>query len=184
MVKKLKDYYNSEIRPALQKELKIKNIHAIPSLEKVVINVGVGEVVQNKKVIDKVAADLELITGQKAVIAQARKSVAAFKIRKGLPIGAKVTLRDERMYDFVEKLFKVVLPRIRDFRGIPATSFDQHGNLNIGMSDQTLFPEIDYDKIDKIRGLEITLVTTTKDVSQARVLFEKLGLKFQEEEND
>jgi len=174
----LKQHYIKVIAPELQKELKIKNIHAIPRIEKVVVNVGVGEAVANKNVVAKVAEDIKLITGQKPIIAEARKSVSAFKLRKGLPIGVKVTLRGENMYIFLDKLFKIVLPRIRDFRGISSKSFDGKGNLNIGMSDQTLFPEIDYDKIDKIRGLEITIVTSAQNNSDSQKLFEKLGLVF------
>lgn len=176
----LKNEYNTVIRKKLQKELKIQNAHAVPEIRKVVINVGVGEAVNNKNAVDRVAQDIALIAGQKPVIAKARKSVSAFKIRKGLPIGVKVTLRGDTMYYFLEKLFKVVLPRIRDFRGIPARSFDGQGNLNIGIEDQTLFPEIDYDKIDKIRGLEITIVTSTQSDAEAKKLFEELGLIFQE----
>lgn len=178
----LKEFYNSEVAHALQKELGIKNIHAIPRISKVVLNVGVGEATQDKKVIDKVVEDVRVISGQKPVIANARKSVAAFKIRKGQPIGVKVTLRGKNMYIFLEKLFKIVLPRIRDFRGLRGTSFDGQGNLNIGISDQTLFPEIEYDKIDKVRGVEITIVTTTPSDAHARQLFEKMGLKFKVDE--
>ena len=180
----LKDFYNKEVVPDLKKDLGIKNIHAVPRIEKVVINVGVGEAVNNKNVIGKVVEDVSLISGQKPVIAKARKSVSAFKIRKGQAIGVKVTMRGQNMYIFLEKLFKIVLPRIRDFRGIPPTSFDGRGNLNIGVSDQTLFPEIDYDKIDKIRGLEITIVTSTQSDEEARAMFEKLGLKFKEEDTN
>lgn len=174
----LKDDYYKKIVPELQKELGIKNVNAIPRVMKIVINVGVGEATQNKNVIDKVVSDLSLISGQKPMIALARKSVAAFKIRKGVPIGVKVTLRNQNMYIFLEKLLKIVLPRIRDFRGIPSTSFDGRGNLNIGLTDQTLFPEIEYDKIDKIRGLEITIVTNSRNDEHSRKLMEKLGLVF------
>jgi large subunit ribosomal protein L5 len=178
----LKQHYIKTIAPELRKELDVKNIHAVPRLMKVVVNVGVGEAVSNKNVVAKVAEDIRLITGQKPIIAEARKSVSAFKLRKGLAIGVKVTLRGENMYIFLDKLFKIVLPRIRDFRGISDASFDGQGNLNIGMSDQTLFPEIDYDKIDKIRGLEITLVTSTRKDSDAQKLFEKLGLVFKKKD--
>jgi large subunit ribosomal protein L5 len=179
-----KGIYTKEIVEALQKDLGIKNIHAVPRISKVVLNVGVGEASQNKKIIDKVVEEVALIAGQKPVIALARKSVSAFKIRKGQPIGVKVTLRGKNMYVFLEKLFKVVLPRIRDFRGLRGTSFDGSGNLNIGITDQTLFPEIDYDKIDKIRGVEVTIVTTAQNNENARKLFEKLGLIFQSTEQN
>lgn len=175
---RLKKTYTSSIAGQLAKELKLKNLYQTPKLEKVIINVGCGEATTNKAAIGNATADLTAISGQKPVVTHARKSVAAFKIRKGQPLGVKVTLRGQKMYDFVEKLFKIVLPRIRDFRGIPETSFDGRGNLNIGIGDQTLFPEIEYDKIDKIRGLEITLVTSTNSDSHARLLFEKLGLVF------
>lgn len=176
----LKDQYTQTVAGELQKELGIKNIHAVPRISKVVLNVGVGDAATNKKAIDKVVDELTLISGQKPVIALARKSVSAFKIRKGQAIGVKVTLRGKNMFFFLEKLFKVVLPRIRDFRGLRGTSFDGHGNLNIGISDQTLFPEIEYDKIDRIRGVEITIVTTAQTDEHARKLCEKMGLVFKE----
>ncbi len=179
----LKEDYYKKIVPELQKELGIKNVNAVPRVEKIVINVGCGEATQNKNVIDKVVSDLGLISGQKPMIALARKSVAAFKIRKGVPIGVKVTLRNQNMYVFLEKLLKIVLPRIRDFRGISPTSFDGRGNLNIGLTDQTLFPEIEYDKIDKIRGLEITIVTNSRNDDHSRKLMEKLGLVFMSDQN-
>jgi len=181
---KFQEYYNKEILPQLKQELKVDNIFIVPRIEKVVINIGCGEAATDKKVIDRALEDLTLISGQKPLIAKARKSVAAFKIRKDLPIGVKVTLRGKRMYDFLEKLFKIVLPRIRDFRGIPAKSFDGQGNVSIGFSDQTLFPEIDYDKIDKIRGLEITIVTSSRDDQHARKLLEKMGLKFADKDSN
>ena len=179
-----KENYYKKIVPELQKELGIKNVHAIPRVKKVVVNVGCGEASQNKNVIEKVSGDVSLITGQKPLVAKARKSVSAFKIRKGLAIGVKATLRGQRMYIFLEKLFKIVLPRIRDFRGISPRSFDGRGNLNIGLSDQTLFPEIEYDKIDKIRGLEITIVTNTDSDKDSMKLMEKLGLIFQKEQSN
>ena len=181
---KFQEYYNKEILPQLKQELKVDNIFIVPRIEKVVINIGCGEAATDKKVIDRALEDLTLISGQKPLIAKARKSVAAFKIRKDLPIGVKVTLRGKRMYDFLEKLFKIVLPRIRDFRGIPVKSFDGQGNVSIGFSDQTLFPEIDYDKIDKIRGLEITIVTSSRDDQHARKLLEKMGLKFADKDSN
>jgi large subunit ribosomal protein L5 len=175
---KLKEKYNKETFDKLYKELDLKNKHLVPKMQKVVLNIGCGEGATSKAAVEHVLSDLAQIAGQKPVIAHARKSVAAFKIRKGQPIGAKVTLRGEKMYDFLEKFLKIVLPRIRDFRGIPAKSLDGRGNLNIGISDQTLFPEIDYDKIDKIRGLEITLVTSATSDVHARKLLEEMGLIF------
>lgn len=175
---KLKEYYNKEVFDKLYKELGLKNRHLVPKIQKVVLNVGNGEGSTSKASVEHVLSDLGQIAGQKPIVAHARKSVAAFKIRKGMPIGAKVTLRGDRMYDFLEKFLKIVLPRIRDFRGIPAKSLDGRGNLNIGISDQTLFPEIDYDKIDKIRGLEITLVTSATSDDHARKLLEEMGLVF------
>jgi len=173
---KFKEFYTKEVLPKIQKELKLANAHMAPRLVKIVVNIGVGEAATNKNVLGKASEDLVTITGQKAIITKARRSIAAFKIRQGLPIGTKVTLRGERMYDFLEKLIKIVLPRIREFKGIPVKSFDGRGNLNIGMSDQTLFPEIDYDTIDKIRGLEITIVTRSIDNQHAIALLRELGM--------
>ena len=173
-----KAYFNTEVRPAVMKELGIKNPFAVPSLVKVVLNVGAGEAVTNKGSIAKIQEQLGLIAGQHAVITKARRSVSAFKIRQGLPIGVKVTLRGEKMYSFLQKLVTVVIPRLRDFRGIEDSTVDGHGNLNIGFGEQTLFPEIDYDKIDKVRGLQVTVVTTAKNKKAGRVLFEKLGVGF------
>jgi large subunit ribosomal protein L5 len=151
---------------------------ALPKALKVVVNVGAGEAVVNKNVIDKIVEQLTLITGQKPVITKARKSISAFKVRKGMPLGVKVTLRGKRMYEFLEKMIRIVIPRIRDFRGIPETCVDQHGNFNIGFSEQTLFPEIEYDKIDKVRGLEVTVVTNARTNEKGRKLFEVLGIPF------
>ncbi|OGK13457.1 50S ribosomal protein L5 [Candidatus Roizmanbacteria bacterium RIFCSPLOWO2_01_FULL_38_12] len=175
---RLKDKYNSEVKEKLMKELKLDNIYAVPRVIKVAINVGVGEALVNKKAIHNVQEQIELIAGQKSVVTLARKSIAAFKIRKGVPIGVKVTLRGERMYLFLDKLINIVIPRLRDFRGILSKSIDQHGNLNIGFTEQTIFPEIEYDKIDKIRGLEITIVTTAKNIQSGKKLFEMLGIPF------
>src|SRR3990167_2350573 len=175
---RLKDNYNSKVKEKLMKDLKMVNIFAVPKIKKTVINVGVGESIINKKAIEKVQEQIEQIAGQKSVVTLARKSVAAFKIRKGLPIGVKVTLRGERMYMFLDKLINIVIPRLRDFRGISPKSIDQHGNLNIGFTEQTIFPEIEYDKIDKIRGLEITIVTSAKDREHGRELFSMLGVPF------
>lgn len=174
----LKANYNEKIKPELQKELGLKNVHAIPQLKKIVVNVGVGEAAINKHAIENVVADIQKITGQKPLICKARKSVSAFKIRVGLPIGVKVTLRGQRAYDFLEKLVTVVLPRVRDFKGLNASSLDGRGNLSIGLTDQTLFPEIEYDKIDKIRGLEISINTSAVDNMQALSFFKAIGIPF------
>ncbi|KKQ02150.1 MAG: 50S ribosomal protein L5 [Candidatus Roizmanbacteria bacterium GW2011_GWA2_36_23] len=170
--------YNQEIKAKLFDDLKLKNIMETPKMIKVVLNVGAGEAVESKNVIEKVQEQLSTIAGQKAVITKAKKSVSAFKIRKGLAIGVKVTLRGKRMYEFVEKLVKIVIPRIRDFRGIPNKNIDQHGNLNLGFPEQTIFPEIEYDKIDKLRGLEVTIVTNAKNKEKGKKLFELLGIPF------
>ena len=170
-----KDYYNQEIKKKVMQELKLKNVMEVPRVVKIVVNVGAGEAVTDKNVIEKIQEHLTLITGQKSVVTKARKSVSAFKIRKGLPIGVKITLRDQKMFDFLEKLIKIVIPRLRDFKGINANSIDDHGNLNLGFSEQTLFPEIEFDKIDKIRGLEVTIVTNAKEKIKGRKLFESLG---------
>lgn len=173
-----KQQYTQEIVPALTKELKVQNVFNVPKVKKVVVNVGAGEAAINKNVLERISADLTAITGQKPVITKARKSVSAFKIRKGLAIGVKVTLRGAKMYDFVEKLFKVVLPRIRDFRGVSMRGVDDRGTFNLGITDQTLFPEIEYDKIDKIRGLQITIVTTAQSKDDLVAFLKMLGLPF------
>ncbi len=173
-----KDYYNSEIKKKLKKDLKLKNVMEVPKIIKIVVNVGAGEAVSNKNVIEKIQEQLTRITGQKPVVTKARKSISAFKIRMGLPIGVKVTLRGTRMYSFLEKLVKIVIPRLRDFRGISDSSIDQNGNLNLGLSEQTLFPEIEFDTIDKMRGLEVTVVTNARSKEKGRKLFELLGVPF------
>lgn len=173
-----KDYYNSEIKKKIIEELKLKNVMEVPHIVKTVINVGAGEAATTKGVLEKIREQITLIAGQKAVITKARKSVSAFKIRKGLPIGVKVTLRGQRMYAFIEKMIKIVIPRLRDFRGISDKSVDNNGNLNIGFSEQTIFPEIEFDKIDKIRGLEVTIVTDAKNHGKGKKLFELLGIPF------
>ncbi len=172
-----KDTY-LETRLKIKSDLKIDNIWEVPRLRKISINVGAGEAATNKKIIESIVSDIQAISGQKPVITLARKSVAAFKIRKGLAIGVKVTLRGQRMYDFLEKLIKIVLPRIRDFKGISAKSFDGKGNLNIGITEQTLFPEIEYDKIDRLRGLEVTIVTNSRNDEYSKKLLEVLGIPF------
>jgi large subunit ribosomal protein L5 len=175
---RLKDKYNNQVKAQLAKEFEIKNLFTVPFIQKTIVNVGVGEAVINKKVIEHVREQIELITGQKTVVTKARKSIAAYKIREGLAIGVKVTLRGERMYYFLDKLLNIVIPRLRDFRGITPSSVDQHGNLNLGFTEQTLFPEIEYDKIDKIRGLEVTVVTSTRNRDHGKRLFELLGVPF------
>jgi large subunit ribosomal protein L5 len=172
------EFYNQEVTKKLMDELKITNRMAVPKALKIVVNVGAGEAVVNKNVIDKIVEQITVISGQKPVITKAHKSVSAFKVRQGMPLGVKVTLRGKRMYEFLEKLIRIVIPRIRDFRGISGTCVDQHGNFNIGFSEQTLFPEIEYDKIDKVRGLEVTVVTNAKTNEKGRKLFEALGVPF------
>jgi large subunit ribosomal protein L5 len=172
------EYYNTEVKKKLMQDLNIKNPMALPVIKKVVINVGAGEAVSNKNAIEKIAEQLQLISGQKPVVTKARMSISAFKVRKGIPLGVKVTLRGKRMFFFLEKLTKIVIPRLRDFRGITETSVDPHGNLNLGFSEQTLFPEIEFDKVDKIRGLQVTVVTNAKDYQKGRKLFELLGVPF------
>jgi large subunit ribosomal protein L5 len=173
-----KTYYNQEVKKRLMTDLGIANPMAVPKVIKIVINVGAGEAVSNKGVLEKIQEQIMLISGQKAVITKARKSVSAFKIRMGLPIGVKTTLRGAKMYSFLEKIIKIVIPRLRDFRGVVETGLDSHGNLNLGFSEQIIFPEIDYDKIDKIRGLQITVVTDAKSREKGKKLFETLGIPF------
>lgn len=173
-----KSYYNQEVKQKLMDELKITNPMAIPKVLKIVVNVGAGEAVSNKGILEKVAEQIGWITNQKPIITKARSSVSAFKIRKGYPIGVKVTLRGKNMYIFLEKLIKIVIPRLRDFKGIDDSNVDSHGNLNLGFTEQTLFPEIEYDKIDKMRGLQITVVTNAKEHEKGRKLFQLLGVPF------
>ena len=174
----LKETYKSEIAPALMKKFGYKSVMQIPKLDKVVINVGCGEARDNAKVIDAIINDLSAITGQRPVVCKARKSVANFKLREGMNIGAKVTLRGDRMYEFVERLFCVALPRVRDFRGINPNSFDGRGNYNMGLKEQLIFPEIDYDKIDKVRGMDLCFVTTAGTDEEARELLTLMGAPF------
>ena len=175
---RLKEFYANEVAPALMKKFSYKSVMQIPKLDKIVINVGAGEVKDNPKAMDAIVNDLGLITGQKALICKARKSVANFKLREGMPIGAKVTLRGERMYEFLDRLFNVALPRVRDFRGINANSFDGRGNYSMGLKEQLIFPEIDYDKIDKVRDMDICFVTTAKTDEEARELLTLMGAPF------
>ena len=174
----MKDQYVQEIAPALYKKFGYKSVMEIPKLDKVVINVGAGEAKDNAKIIDAIVKDLGQITGQKAIVCRAKKSVANFKLREGMPIGAKVTLRGERMYEFVDRLFSVALPRVRDFRGINGNSFDGRGNYAFGIKEQMIFPEIDFDKIDAIRGMDICFVTTAKTDEEAKELLKALGAPF------
>ena len=175
---RLKDFYVSDVAPALMKKFGYKSVMQIPKLDKVVINVGAGEAKDNSKVIDAIMNDLAIITGQKPIVCRAKKSVANFKLREGMPIGVKVTLRGERMYEFVDKLFNVAFPRVRDFRGISANSFDGRGNYSTGVKEQLIFPEIEYDKIDKVRGMDINFITTANTDEEGRELLSLLGAPF------
>ena len=175
---RLKDMYKKEVIPALMERYGYKNIMRVPGLDKVVLNIGLGEATQNAKVLEAAEGDLAAISGQHPVITRAKKSIAAFKLRKEMPIGAKVTLRGERMYQFLDKLVNAVLPRMREFQGVPPTSFDGRGNYTLGFREQTFFPEIDYDKIDKARGLEISISTTARTDEEGRHLLELLGMPF------
>jgi large subunit ribosomal protein L5 len=177
-VARLKDKYNSDVVPAMMQKFGYKNIMQVPKLEKVVVNMGLGEAIQNSKIIDSAVNDIMIITGQKPVVTRAKKSIAAFKLRAGMSIGAKVTLRGERMYEFVDKLFNIALPRVRDFRGISPKSFDGRGNYSMGVREQLIFPEIEYDKIDKVRGMDIIFVTTAKTDEEARELLKLMGMPF------
>ena len=175
---RLKDIYNSEIRDAMIKKFGYKNIMEVPKLEKIVINMGVGEAKENAKVLDSAVRDLEIISGQHAVVTKARKSVANFKIREGMPIGCKVTLRGEKMYDFADRLINLALPRVRDFRGVNPNSFDGRGNYALGLREQLIFPEIEYDKVDKTRGMDIIFVTTAKTDEEAKELLRLFNMPF------
>ena len=175
---RLKDYYVSTVAPALMKKFGYKNVMQLPRLDKVVVNVGAGEAKENAKAIDAIMNDLGLITGQRPVICRAKKSVANFKLREGMPIGVKVTLRGEKMWDFVDKLFNVAFPRVRDFRGINPNSFDGKGNYSTGIKEQLIFPEIEYDKIDKVRGMDINFITTATTDEEAKELLTLLGAPF------
>jgi len=175
---RLKEYYKEEVTPALIKELGYKNSMQVPRLEKIVVNMGLGEATQNIKILDNAAIELGRIVGQKPVTTKARKSIATFKLREGMPIGCMVTLRREKMYEFLDRLVNVAIPRIRDFRGISPKSFDGRGNFTMGLNEQYIFPEIDYDKIDKVKGLNITIVTTAKTDDEARQLLKLMGVPF------
>ncbi len=175
---RLKDMYKADVAPALMKKFSYKSVMQIPKLEKIVINVGAGEAKENAKAIDAISTDLAAITGQKPQVCKAKKSVANFKLREGMNIGVKVTLRGDRMYEFMDRLFNVALPRVRDFRGINPNSFDGRGNYNMGIKEQLIFPEIDYDKIDKVRGMDICFVTTAKTDEESRELLTLMGAPF------
>jgi large subunit ribosomal protein L5 len=179
-VSRLKTRYQSEVVPALRKEFGYSNVMAVPKLTKVVLNMGLGEGTQNAKIVDTGAEELTKVTGQKATIRRATKSIAQFKLRKGLPIGAMVTLRGERMYEFVDRLISIALPRVRDFRGVSARGFDGRGNYTLGLRDQLMFPEIDYLKVDKARGMNISFVTTAKTNEEARRLLQLMGMPFRQ----
>jgi large subunit ribosomal protein L5 len=178
MAARFKDKYLSEIRPAIAKELGITNAMAIPRLDKIVINMGLGEATQNVKIMDPLVADLGAIAGQKPVVTKAKKSIAAFKVREGMPIGAMVTLRGEKMYEFLDRLITIALPRVRDFRGVSSKSFDGRGNYTLGLRDQLIFAEIDYAKVDKMKGMNVTIVTTAADDNGARALLKGFGMPF------
>ena len=175
---RMKDFYKDDVAPALMKKFGYKSVMQIPKLDKIVINVGCGEARDNAKVIDAILIDLAAITGQRPIVCKARKSVANFKLREGMNIGVKVTLRGENMYEFVDKLFNVALPRVRDFRGINPNSFDGSGNYNMGLKEQFIFPEIDYDKIDKVRGMDICFVTTANTDEESKELLTLMGAPF------
>lgn len=178
MSSRLKEIYQKEIVDALMKKFEYKNIMQVPKIEKVVINMGVGEAKENVKLLDAAVSDLETITGQKAVVTKAKKSVANFKIREGMPIGCKVTLRGDRMYEFVDRLINLALPRVRDFRGVNPNAFDGRGNYALGIKEQLIFPEIEYDRIDKIRGMDVIFVTTAKTDEEARELLAQFNMPF------
>lgn len=175
---RLKETYLKEIVPEMQKKFEYKNVMQVPKLEKIVINMGVGEAKENSKVLDTAISDLETITGQKAVVTRAKKSVANFKLREGQPIGCKVTLRGEKMYEFADRLINLALPRVRDFRGVNPNAFDGRGNYALGIKEQLIFPEIEYDKVDKVRGMDVIFVTTAKTDEEARELLAQFGMPF------
>jgi large subunit ribosomal protein L5 len=174
----LKDKYTTEVVPALVKQFDYSNPMQVPRLDKIVVNIGLGEALTNAKAVDAAVGDIQLITGQKPIVTRAKRSIAQFRVRTGNPIGVKVTLRGERMWDFLERLTRIALPRIRDFRGVPGKSFDGRGNYSLGLREQLAFPEIDYDKVDRLRGLEISIVTTAKTDEESKKLLELLGMPF------
>jgi len=177
-VPRLKNVYKEKVAPALQNKFKYKNVMQIPQIEKIVVNMGVGEATQEPKVLEWAVADMTAITGQKPSIRRAKKAISNFKLRAGMPIGCKVTLRKERMYEFLDRLVSIAIPRIRDFRGMPDKSFDGHGNYTVGIREQIIFPEIDYDKVEKVRGMDITICTTAKTDEEAYELLKEFGWPF------
>ena len=177
---RLKDRYQNEIAPALQQKFAYTNVMQIPKVDKIVINMGVGEAVQNSKAIDSAVADLMKLSGQKPVVTRAKKSISAFKLRVGMPIGCKVTLRGQRMYEFMDRLLNVALPRVRDFRGVSAKAFDGRGNYTLGIKEQLIFPEMEYDKIDKLRGMDVVFVTTARTDEEARELLRGFGMPYRD----
>jgi len=177
-VPRLKDSYRKEVVPALMKEFGYRNVMEVPRLEKIVVNVGVGEALQNAKALDHTVQDISIITGQRPIVTRAKKSIAGFKLREGMTVGVKVTLRGDRMYDFLDRLCNVALPRRRDFRGVSPDSFDGRGNYSLGLREQLVWPEIDYDSIDKVRGMEISIVTTARTDEEGRHLLQLLGMPF------
>ncbi len=180
MASRFRERYNTEIKPALAKELNLTNVMAIPKIEKIVINMGLGEATQNVKIMDPLVADLGAIAGQKPIVTKAKKSIAAFKLREGMPIGAMVTLRGDTMYEFLDRLISIALPRVRDFRGVSSKSFDGRGNYTLGLRDQLIFAEIDYSKVDKTKGMNVTIVTTAGDDNSARALLRGFGMPFRQ----
>ena len=180
MAARLKERYLEEIRPQLREEFSFRNDLEVPKIEKIVVNIGVGEAIANNRALDAAIGDLTIITGQKPVVTRAKKSIAAFRLRAGMPIGAMVTLRGDKMYEFMDRLVNIALPRVRDFRGISPKSFDGRGNYTLGLREQLIFPEIDYDKIDKTRGMEVSIVTTAKSDEEGRRLLGLLGMPFRE----
>ena len=180
MAARLKERYQKEVAPAIAKEFGIKNPMAVPRVEKVVLNMGMGEAIANAKILDTAADELRAITGQKPVVTKAKKSIASFKLRQGMPIGVSVTLRGDRMYEFLDRFVSIALPRVRDFRGVSPKAFDGRGNYTIGVREQLIFPEIDFNKVDKQRGMNISIVTTARDDEQARALLKGLGMPFRQ----
>jgi len=177
---RLRDKYKNEIAPAIAKEFGIENAMAVPKIEKIVVNMGVGEAISNAKILDTAVEELRVITGQKPVITKAKKSIASFKLRQGMNIGTMVTLRGERMYEFLDRLISVALPRVRDFRGVSAKAFDGRGNYTLGITEQLIFPEIDFNKVDKTRGMNISIITSAKTDEQSRALLKALGMPFRQ----
>lgn len=180
MAARLKERYHKEVAPAIAKEFNITNPMAVPRVEKIVINMGIGEAIANAKILDTAADELRAIVGQKPVVTKAKKSIASFKLRQGMPIGTMVTLRGERMYEFLDRLVSIALPRVRDFRGVSPKAFDGRGNYTIGVREQLIFPEIDFNKVDKLRGMNISIVTTARNDEQARALLKGLGMPFRQ----